>query len=233
MKSLAATLFALALLAPKAACCGEDSQISSGTLVNYCTSGDESKVNWCGAYVHGVVDALCPRRSTTASSLYYDLMSYLTRRVQQGSSEALPADAADVVAKVICNRPPEPARQPQQPVAQHRPRTLDLVGEQIERCWIVPETKPDNPNPEVELRVYMNPDGTVNKAELQHAEKLSDPDPMFRAAAEAATRATMNPACQPLKLPPDKYDQWFELTAFFESNGNVAIVFDYLLHDGG
>jgi hypothetical protein len=39
-------------------------------------------------------------------------------------------------------------------------------------------------------------------------------DPFYRAAAESALRAVLNPQCSPLKLPPDKYEQWkiLELT---------------------
>jgi len=33
-------------------------------------------------------------------------------------------------------------------------------------------------------------------------------DSFFRAAAESAMRAVLNPRCNPLKLPREKYDVW-------------------------
>jgi hypothetical protein len=41
-------------------------------------------------------------------------------------------------------------------------------------------------------------------------------DPFFQAAEESAYRAFFNPRCKPLKLPPDKYDQWQTFTVTFD-----------------
>jgi hypothetical protein len=40
-------------------------------------------------------------------------------------------------------------------------------------------------------------------------------DPLFRAAAESARRTFFNPACTPLKLPPEKYATWKDLVVDF------------------
>jgi hypothetical protein len=40
-------------------------------------------------------------------------------------------------------------------------------------------------------------------------------DAFFRAAADSAKRALLNPRCSPLKLPADKYDQWKSITLSF------------------
>lgn len=82
----------------------------------------------------------------------------------------------------------------------------DAVIAQIERCWSVPAGARDAPDLTPEFRVTMNRDGTVREATLLNNERYGDP--YFRAAADSARRALFNPACSPLHLPPDKFDQW-------------------------
>ncbi|MBI3113435.1 MAG: cell envelope integrity protein TolA, partial [Rhodospirillales bacterium] len=67
----------------------------------------------------------------------------------------------------------------------------------------------------IEIRVVMNPDATVREARIQDQRRLQG-DPFFRAAAESALRAVLNPRCNPLKLPPDKYQQWQTMTLNFD-----------------
>ena len=40
-------------------------------------------------------------------------------------------------------------------------------------------------------------------------------DAFFRAAADSAKRAVLNPQCSPLHVPPDKYEAWHNLDLFF------------------
>jgi hypothetical protein len=65
----------------------------------------------------------------------------------------------------------------------------------------------------VEIRVVVDPDGTVRQATIVDQTRLSDP--FFRAAAESAKRAFFNPLCRPLHLPPDKYAIWKDLVVDF------------------
>jgi outer membrane biosynthesis protein TonB len=105
-----------------------------------------------------------------------------------------------------------------QPIAPLGPQLttseIDLVREQIERCWNVPAGARDAENLRPEFRVYMNPDGTVRSAELMNTDQLSDS--FFQAAADSARRALLNPTCQPLKLPLDKYNLWQTFTITFD-----------------
>jgi hypothetical protein len=114
------------------------------------------------------------------------------------------------------NRPSRrPSSQPIAPLgAQLTASELDLVKEQIEQCWNIPAGARDAQDLRPEFRVYMNSDGTVRTADLLNQDQLGDP--AFRAAADAAYRALKNPACQPLKLPPDKFDQWQTFTITFD-----------------
>lgn len=105
-----------------------------------------------------------------------------------------------------------------QPVAPLGPQLttseLDLVKQQIEACWNPPAGARDAKDLTPEFRIYMNQDGTIRSATQLNPERNSDP--FFQAAADSAIRALRNPRCQPLKLPPQKYDQWQTITITFD-----------------
>ncbi len=90
---------------------------------------------------------------------------------------------------------------------------LDTIREQLRPCWLVDAGARDAESLTPEFRVFMNPDGTIRDATQLNPERNSDP--FFQAAAEAARRALHNPTCQPLKLPPEKYDLWKTFTITF------------------
>jgi hypothetical protein len=145
-----------------------------------------------------------------------------------------PDDSAfDALLKNLAKRPLTPDPQPPDkskpaPPAQHQASSqpiaplgsqlstseIDLVRQQIEQCWNVPAGARDAANLRPEIRVYMNRDGTVRSAELVNREQMTDP--FFQAAADSARRAVLNPRCQPLKLPPEKFDQWQTFTITFD-----------------
>jgi hypothetical protein len=91
---------------------------------------------------------------------------------------------------------------------------LDLVKQQIEACWNPPAGARDAKDLTPEFRVYMNQDGTIRSASQLNPERNSDP--FFQAASDSALRALRSPRCQPLKLPPEKYDQWQTFTITFD-----------------
>ena len=97
--------------------------------------------------------------------------------------------------------------------AQLSTSEIDVIKQQLRECWNIPVGARDAQNLVPEFRVTMNADGTVR------ATQLLNPDPsnsFFQAAADSANRALLNPRCQPLKLPPDKYDQWQTFTINFD-----------------
>lgn len=83
----------------------------------------------------------------------------------------------------------------------------DALRRQIEGCWSVPAGARDAENLVVDIRIEINPDRTVKKAEILNGLKMAV-DPFYRAAAESARRAVLNPRCSPLQLPENKYEQW-------------------------
>ncbi|MEK7820919.1 MAG: energy transducer TonB, partial [Pseudomonadota bacterium] len=110
---------------------------------------------------------------------------------------------------------------------------IDLVRRQIAQCWNLPAGAKDAHKMTVEIKVAMNIDGTVREATLSNQLRMAA-DPFYRAMAESALRAVLNPRCQPFKLPPDRYEIWqtMELnfdpremlgwTMFWESGGGNA-----------
>lgn len=129
----------------------------------------------------------------------------------------------DQLLKNLANRAPQqqtpgPEQKSSQPIAsladQLTTSELDVVKAQIEACWNVPAGARDAQNLTPEFRVMMNADGTVRSAQLLNSDRMGEP--FFQAAAESANRALLNPKCQPLKLPPDKYNEWQTFTITFD-----------------
>ena len=123
---------------------------------------------------------------------------------------------------VAPDAPPQPphavaARASSQPKAplgsQLTASELDLVRHQIARCWNVPAGARDAKDLVVEIKVIVDPDGTVRQATIVDQGRLGDP--FYRAAAESARRAFFNPQCRPLHLPPEKYAIWKDLVVDF------------------
>jgi outer membrane biosynthesis protein TonB len=117
--------------------------------------------------------------------------------------------------KQVAATEPKASAQPIAPLgAQLSTNEMDLVKQQIYECWNPPAGAREAKNLTPEFRVSMNADGTVRAVTQTNTERNSDP--FFLAAAESAMRALRNPRCSPLKLPPNKYDQWQNFTITFD-----------------
>jgi len=92
---------------------------------------------------------------------------------------------------------------------------IDAVRQQIKPCWNFPTGARNADSLRVLIKVWLNRDGTVRRAQVMDRARMSS-DPYFRAAAEAGRRAVENPRCNPLKLPADKYDRWKVLIIDFD-----------------
>src|SRR5436189_269423 len=90
---------------------------------------------------------------------------------------------------------------------------IEGVRSRIRPCWLSPGGAREAPI--VTLTVQMNQDGTPVKADVQDTGRYYN-DPVFRAAADAAHRAVMNPRCQPWPLPTDRYNGWRTITFNFD-----------------
>lgn len=108
-----------------------------------------------------------------------------------------------------------PSSQPRAPLgSQLTASEMDLVREQIARCWNINAGARDAKDLVVEIRAAVNQDGTVSRADIVDTGRANS-DPLYRAAAESARRAFFNPNCTPLKLPPEKYATWKDLVVDF------------------
>jgi hypothetical protein len=92
---------------------------------------------------------------------------------------------------------------------------IDLVRQQIRECWSLPAGAREAENLSIEIKMAMNSDGTVRQARIIDQGRLQS-DPFFRAAAESALRAVLNPRCNPLKLPSEKFKHWQNMVLIFD-----------------
>ncbi len=111
------------------------------------------------------------------------------------------------------------AQQSQGTAAGEKPSFLAALGDQVtmtelqalqaqfRQCWNLAAGARYAEDLVVDVRIYVNPDRTVRNAEVVDQFRYNT-DSFFRAAADSALRATRHPYCNPLDLPPDKYEQW-------------------------
>ncbi|HEY6979771.1 hypothetical protein [Reyranella sp.] len=90
---------------------------------------------------------------------------------------------------------------------------IEGVRNKIRPCWN--SFGGSKEAPIVTLLVQMNQDGTPTNAEVKETGRYNS-DPVYRAAADAAWRAVMNPRCQPWPLSPEKYNAWRTITFHFD-----------------
>ncbi|MFC1674169.1 hypothetical protein ACFL12_08600, partial [Pseudomonadota bacterium] len=91
---------------------------------------------------------------------------------------------------------------------------IDLVRQQIQRCWALPAGAKGAHEMIVTLRLVMNPDGTIQSARIDNAQRMGT-DPFFRTMGESVIRAVAKPGCNKFALPPEKYARWQTLTLDF------------------
>lgn len=91
---------------------------------------------------------------------------------------------------------------------------MDALRRQMSACWLVDPGLPNVREVSVEIRVRIARDRTVESAEIVDAARMRS-DRTYRSVAESALRAVRNPRCNPLELPPDKYEVWRDAVFVF------------------
>ena len=91
---------------------------------------------------------------------------------------------------------------------------IEGVRQKIRPCWNTQGGARDQAMI-ITLVVEMSQNGTPVKAEVREPGRYSS-DPVYRAAADAAHRAIMNPRCQPWPLSPEKFGSWKTITFNFD-----------------
>lgn len=128
----------------------------------------------------------------------------------QQAAAAGDTSAAERMAQITARR--EAAAAPDQTLSQSE---IGGVVEQIARCWNVPSGARGASDLKIEIAVEINADGTVRDARIVDTARYGSDD-VFRAVAESARRAVLNPQCSPLRLPPGKYEAWQRTTFVFD-----------------
>ena len=122
------------------------------------------------------------------------------------------------IAEALKKRQSEPRKRPspaQESLSSREYNALrELIRQQIEPCWNIPAGARDAENMVVEIRATVAPDGRVSSAHIVDQARARR-DGFYRSMAESAVRAILNPRCQPLPLPLDKYDEWRDLVFSF------------------
>ncbi len=128
--------------------------------------------------------------------------------------DVAPEKRAERPKKNVKRETPAPAPAPKKTRVRQAPldaratmTEIDAIRRQIEACWSIPAGARSAENLVVAIRVWLNPDGKVARAEILDRARMGV-DPFFRSAAESAMRAVLNPSCSPLRFPPNKYDQF-------------------------
>ena len=103
--------------------------------------------------------------------------------------------------------------------ARNLPMTLseiEAVRRQIRACWNFPAGAQGAGSLRVLIEIRLNRDGSLRGEPRVLDKARLGSDPRFRVAAEAGLRALNHPNCSPLRLPPEKFDRWKELTIDFD-----------------
>ena len=87
------------------------------------------------------------------------------------------------------------------------------VHDQVQRCWNPPASAPNDASLIVELRIHLDPDGSVQRIEKIDNDKFEH-DPFHKLAAQEAIRTVQR--CGPLELPPEKYAAWRVMVLRFD-----------------
>jgi len=100
----------------------------------------------------------------------------------------------------------------QQGSAFERNELVHAIQEQLRNCWRLDPGARDARDLIIEIRVELNPDGSVRRSSVVDVIRMVQ-DGYFRSAAENAMRAIQK--CSPFRLPPNKYAVWRDLTLRF------------------
>ncbi len=87
------------------------------------------------------------------------------------------------------------------------------IQDQLRNCWRIDPGAQGAEDIVVEIRVLLNPDGSVKTVEILDVVRMIQ-DSYFRSAAENAKRAVSR--CSPFRLPVGRYEVWKQLTLRFD-----------------
>ncbi len=139
-----------------------------------------------------------------------------TKQAEPEKKEEPKPDFAAQMRAALKTKAPDPAADPSKKVTMTELDAMQRkVFQTVSPCWNVPAGAKNAENLAVLIRLNMNPDGTVQSAGIENQARYYT-DAYFQSAADAAKRAVLNPRCNPITLPPDKYPVWREIVINFD-----------------
>lgn len=122
-------------------------------------------------------------------------------------------DFQQQIAKALSRRPT--AHNPNRRMSiSERDALISAIRDQVTKCWSLPAGAKGAEDMIIEIKVAVNQDGRVRTANIENSGRMYS-DPFYRAMAESALRAVLNPRCSPFKVPIDRYEVWKDLTLVF------------------
>ena len=94
---------------------------------------------------------------------------------------------------------------------------IDLLYQQLRMCWSTPAGATINKYMKIKISAKIKPDRNVLDGSVRIIDtNIPQSNRFYYVITESALRTLMNPKCNPLKLPEDKYDLWKNLTITFD-----------------
>ena len=129
----------------------------------------------------------------------------------------------------VSNRPKPEQNSEEDAAPDDRLRTLqtadratlserDTIKIHIERCWRIDPGKEGIRDLSVDLRVGINPDGSVRQAIIEDTGRYFS-DPNFRAFADGARTAVLS--CSNIPISPQRYEIFKEIVFTFSPQGRI------------
>ncbi len=95
---------------------------------------------------------------------------------------------------------------------------LDVIRRHIEACWRIDPGKEGIENLAAEIKVFINPDGSVQTAQILDMGRYFI-DPAFRTFANSARSAVLG--CGNIPISPERYNLFKEITMTFSPQGRI------------
>jgi len=146
-----------------------------------------------------------PDQTPPQPELAQDQLTSILRNVEK--LKAQQQAAGEQIAKAE-----QQGKASQQGSAFERNELVHAIQEQLRNCWRLDPGARDARDLMIEIRVQLNPDGSVRNSSVTDVIRMVQ-DGYFRSAAENAMRAIQK--CSPFRLPPTKYAIWRDLTLRF------------------
>ena len=153
--------------------------------------------------------------------LYREVAASARRALEDCGRLPLPAEKYETWREIVFSFYPSGNGRWPAPLAEHPGSAIsdpdlraaaDGVRQRLEPCWNPPADLLGAEGLVVQLRLTLEPDGSVQRIEMLDNARMKDPE--FKAAAEAAVSAVRS--CSPLPLPSTSYANWRTLVLVFD-----------------